>query len=165
MVLFYFVNFVQIVFDLTISTLILIVYDYTYKILGLKVSTILFILMIILSRICISLWGMVKFKKANVIYVVGTLLWINVIVFLIVSLSGFTQHVNEWIEIRYKLLDESTQKYIQQNMNCCIDGNCDIHCFALVKGLILKIIGICNKLCMFSILLGSIGIISCIKKY
>lgn len=152
-------------FNLTMSTLILIVYDYTYKILGLKLTTILFILMVILSGICISLWGMLEFKKVSMIYVVGALLWINIIVFLIISLSTFTQHITEWIEIRYKLLDEPTQKYIQENMNCCIDDNCGTHCFTLVKGLILKITGICNKLCMFSILLTTTAIISYINKY
>lgn len=164
LLLFYFFNSLVILANSALLTISLIVYDNLHQVLHLTYSNLLFLIFIAILGIVSATLGIHSSKKCNKMFVIGSIVFLNSVLLMLLRVDDFMKYINKWIQIKYKILNHTNQTYVKEKLGCCEGEKCEVECFNIIEKLFNKFNGIFRKVMLFLFILSSLSLIMYLNK-
>lgn len=136
--LFYLLNALLLIGNSALLIVSTIVYDNLHAVLNLKYTNLLLLIFISALGILSAVLGIHTAKKCNKLYVIGSVIFMNMVLLILLRVDDFMKFINKWVEIKYKILSNINQKFVREKLGCCEGGKCEVECFNLIEKLFCK---------------------------
>ncbi|ORD93506.1 hypothetical protein ECANGB1_2124 [Enterospora canceri] len=89
----------------------------------------------------------------------------NGMLILLIKIDDFSQFINKWVEIKYRILSKVNQNYVRSILGCCDDAKeCEVGCFNRIGQLFRRTVQIIHKVIIGLFILDSISLALYVNK-